>query len=130
MWRAAAPRGAVVGGRPEPPSVWGPKQWRRGHLLAIRYPDAPTQCDRAQAFMDLWTLIHNLPCSDCRGHATRYARRFPPDFTSSRGFQVWFWRFHNAVNRRLKKPLVSWEKYQQLFAADLAQVRLATAPVL
>jgi hypothetical protein len=130
MWRAPPPRSAYVGGRPEPPSVWGPKRWRKGHLLAIRYAAVPTECERAQAFMDFWTLIHNLPCSECRKHATQYARRYPPDFSSSRGYQLWFWRFHNAVNRRLKKKIVSWDEYLSLFQADLAEVRQATTPAL
>ena len=50
----------------------------------------------------------DLPCSICRGHAKEYIRDNPPEFIPD--IFVWSWNFHNAVNIRKKKPLVSYEE--------------------
>lgn len=50
----------------------------------------------------------SLPCKICEGHARKYLKENPPEFASD-AF-VWTWKFHNAVNLRKDKPLVSYEE--------------------
>jgi hypothetical protein len=98
-------------------SVWGPAGWRWLHLRAIRYPRrAPTRDDAARAFVEIWAFLSQLPCRRCREHAKAYFARNPPDLRDGPALEVWAWRFHNAVNARLGKPLVSYAEYERLYA--------------
>jgi hypothetical protein len=123
-------RGFRAGGAVEPPAVWGPREWRKNHVAAIRYPEIPTKDDERREFMALWERAQNLPCSDCRGHAAAYMRRFPPDLSGSRGYQIWAVRFHNAVNVRKGKPLFTWAQYLRLYARDIHEAQAALKPQL
>jgi hypothetical protein len=99
---------------------WGRRGWRWLHVRAIKYPKNPTQMDATKASSALVGFIHNLPCAECRNHAIRYFRRNPPDLHSSEALQIWAWRFHNAVNARLGKSLISYEMYQLIYSKELA----------
>jgi hypothetical protein len=66
-----------------------------------------------------WAFLHSLPCPECREHSLAYARTRPPDFSGSHAFQIWSWEFHNSVNARLGKPLMSAEEYNQHYAEEL-----------
>jgi FAD-linked sulfhydryl oxidase len=93
--------------------------WKWLHRLAIYYPRAPALADANQAFSRMWTFFTRLPCPKCRAHVAEYLERSPIDLANSRGLQVWCWKFHNAVNVRLKKPLFSFEAYLALYAEDI-----------
>jgi hypothetical protein len=102
----------------QPLNVWGPQGWYWLHTQAIKYPVSPSKADQAAMFARFWAFIQTLPCPECKYHATAYARAYPPDFSGSAGFQTWAWRFHNAVNLRLGKPLMSAEEYQATYEAE------------
>ena len=113
---------AYLGGEAgETKDVWGPKAWHWLHLQAINYPENPSKVDRTSMFMRFWSFIHTLPCSECRAHAVSYIQKFPPDFSSSRQFQVWAWRFHNTVNYRLGKPLMTASEYKKTYASEISK---------
>lgn len=100
---------------------WGPPGWRWLHTTAINYPRAPTRADAQATFRRVWDFVSNLPCEECRRHATHYVTSNPPNLASSDAFQEWAWRFHNAANARLGKPLVSFEEYRRLYARELCR---------
>jgi hypothetical protein len=106
--------------RPKPvdKSEWGPRGWSWLHTQAIDYAARPTKIQQAAMFARFWSFILHLPCEECLQHSTQYARQYPPDFSGSAGFQTWAWRFHNAVNYRLGKPLVSAEEYRRIYAEE------------
>jgi hypothetical protein len=109
---------------------WGPAGWQLLHRYAIDYSAHPTDAEAEIAIRWIWSFISNLPCAECRGHAQSYFLRHPPTAQNSETLQDWAWRFHNAVNRRLKKPEVSFDGYKKLYANDLtiaAQRRRAAA---
>lgn len=108
-------------GKPVPKSVWGPRGWYWLHVQAINYPASPKPADRTAAFARFWSFVQTLPCPECQQHALAYARQYPPDFSGSSGFQTWAWRFHNAVNYRLGKPLMSAEEYQLMYKTEMDQ---------
>ena len=98
---------------------WGPKKWDRLHKIAIGYPRRPSPADARVAYRSIWALVVNLPCAECREHAARYVTRNPPDLANTETLQIWAWRFHNAVNARLGKRLVSYWEYLRLYANEL-----------
>lgn len=107
--------------KPVPKSEWGPPGWRWLHLEAINYPAAPDEKLKMAMFLRFWAFIQSLPCAECHSHAMEYIRAYPPDFSGSKGFQKWVWRFHNAVNHRLGKPLMSSEKYQDTYKEEIEE---------
>ena len=99
---------------------WGPRGWYWLHTQAINYAADPSEQDRMGMRNRFWAFIQSLPCPECRLHATRYARLYPPNFSGGSAFQTWAWRFHNAVNHRLGKPLMDCEEYRKTYASELA----------
>lgn len=104
---------------PVPKGTWGPQGWNWAHNLAISYPANPSLADARVAHLRLMNFISNLPCAECRYHATCYVANNPPALASSLTFQSWFWRFHNAVNLRLGKPFYSYDRYLEDYADEI-----------
>lgn len=107
-----------------PKSWWGPRGWNWLHVLAINLPEDPTPAEARAAVERIRLFIRDLPCHECASHAGAYARRFPPDASSSGALQAWAWNFHNAVNSRLKKPTLSFPDYLDLYAEELGWARI------
>ena len=103
---------------PMPKAEWGPIGWAWLHTEAINYPAAPSHRDRVEAYRRFWSFIKTLPCFECRTHSIEYIRAHPPNFVGTESYQDWAWRFHNAVNYRLKKPLMSREEYYATYRPD------------
>jgi hypothetical protein len=114
-------RGGPRKPKPVPKSEWGPRGWHWLHTEAVDYPASPSKTDRLAAFARVWSFLRTLPCPECRVHATNYAREYPPDFSGSAGYQTWAWRFHNAANYRLGKPLMPAEEYRTAYAEEIAR---------
>jgi FAD-linked sulfhydryl oxidase len=102
-----------------PKGSWGPRGWNWLHILAINYPETATREDARVAFRRIWNFVTHLPCDDCRFHAVLFVRRRPPGLAGSVALQIWVWRFHNAVNARLDKRLVSYDEYLKRYADEL-----------
>ncbi len=103
-----------------PKQDWGPRGWNWLHQLAINYPRrAPTREEARLAFRRIWTFVTHLPCEECRRHATAYVVKYPPNLRSTVELQSWAWEFHNAVNRRLGKPEMSYDDYLRTYAEEI-----------
>jgi hypothetical protein len=97
-------------------SVWGPYLWRFFHAVGhqlTHIEDLKTRCDKTRA---LWThtksLIQAIPCPSCRGHALTeytYTKYIEPGDDNCDWYQKWAFNFHNKVNKRLRKPIMSWD---------------------
>lgn len=96
-------------------SIWGPRGWRWLHTLAINHPLHPSEKLKYDTHIRIWNFISNLPCDYCRRHALSYMLGNPPRLDCTHVFQQWVWRFHNAVNERLKKPQISFRDYQRAY---------------
>ena len=83
--------------------------WMTLHSVATCYPDSPTQSE--QALMATWLDLFRdtITCPYCRDHfgkmLSAYRASFPSMLRSRQDFAVFSFRAHNAVNRRLRKPL-------------------------
>jgi hypothetical protein len=96
-------------------AVYGPGTWLSIHLLAYNAND-----DRSKmSFIDFMELLRNgYPCAKCRKHMSDYILSHPIHsyWNENRGFFKWSWLFHNAVNRRLGKPLLDYESAIGLYS--------------
>src|SRR5262249_35003055 len=108
------------------PKYVGPGTWNVIHRLAFQAQDH----DNQMIFIKEMTAIcSGFPCPVCRGHCKEYIATHPmEDYLQATmningkeiliGMFVWAWRFHNAVNTRLKKPLMSWETAYNMYSGE------------
>lgn len=99
-------------------SMWGPILWTffhgMGSLLAkIETPDARNSFTQ-QMWVMTKELLETLPCPFCRSHALdEYKAKKSMDNASTpetrNSYQVFFFEFHNRVNTRLHKKVISYE---------------------
>jgi hypothetical protein len=79
------------------------------HSVATCYPETPTQSERELMYSWLDMFRDTITCPHCRDHFTTmlsaYRSSFPTMLNSRQDFTLFTFRAHNAVNRRLKKPL-------------------------
>lgn len=101
-------------------NTWGPPRWDWLHCDAISYPDTPTREQAAAARRRFGEFVATLPCGTCRRHVAGFARRSPPDLRSSAAYQRWTFSFHNTVNARIQKHVMSIEDYHLVYADELA----------
>lgn len=90
-------------------AIWGPLGWMTLHSTAFAYPEFPTQAEKN--LMNTWLDLFRdtITCVHCKGHFTEmlasYRRQFPNMLGSRQDFAMFTLRAHNAVNRRLRKPV-------------------------
>jgi hypothetical protein len=90
-------------------AVWGPLGWMTLHSISTSYPEAPTIAEKQLVSSWLDMFRDTITCPYCRDHFTELlanSRRVFPNFLNSRQeLSIFVFRVHNAVNRRLKKPV-------------------------
>lgn len=104
------------------PASFGPGIWYCIHRMA-RDANSEEAKQKFKEFIE--KIIVNLPCTTCIEHATAYYKARPIDpFWSIKengkdiGMFKWSWEFHNTVNARLKKSLISWDNAKRLFSEE------------
>ena len=59
---------------------------------------------------EFWKLLkYLLPCRYCRESYTVFRRQDPPTFP----YTKWVFNLHNKVNKKLDKPLYSWDQFHR-----------------
>lgn len=90
-------------------AIWGPLGWMTLHSVAFAYPETPTRAETELMRTWLDMFRDTITCPSCKGHFTellgRYRAQFPNMLTNRHEFIVFTFRAHNAVNRRLRKPV-------------------------
>lgn len=105
------------------PKYIGPGTWNVIHRNAFAARTNTQQSTFIQLTKD---ICYGFPCYVCKGHCTEYIKNHPMedylnvpvDINGERlmlGLFVWAWKFHNAVNARLNKPIMSWETSYNLY---------------
>jgi hypothetical protein len=101
------------------PSVWGQAFWFTLHNGASKYPisAAPLVKNRMKAY--ILGIPYMLPCSVCKEHAIRYIEEINDnldDMCSGREkLFSFFVDFHNDVNKRYNKPIVSVKEAYKIY---------------
>ena len=98
----------------------GPGTWNVIHTLAFH---ARTKEEQLSFIKTMKTICHEFPCKVCRGHCKKYIKEHPMEpFINAKltngekiGLFLWTWKFHNAVNTRLEKPIMNWEEAYHLY---------------
>jgi hypothetical protein len=90
-------------------AIWGPLGWMTLHSVATTYPETPSsgEQDLIRTWLDMFR--DTITCPSCRDHFTTmlsaYRQMFPNMLASRQNFAIFTFRAHNAVNRRINKPV-------------------------
>jgi hypothetical protein len=91
---------------PAAPNVWGPILWSLLHTIGARAGLSSPKIYIDELRELRWLVDHLesiIPCKECRDHVQEYRRANPLPVAAS-AYGLWFWTFHEEVNRRLGKP--------------------------
>ena len=92
-------------------AIWGPLGWMTLHSTAFAYSENPTQSEKDLMYAWLDMFRDTITCPSCKGHFTTmlasYRAQFPTMLASRHDFIMFTFRAHNAVNKRLHKPVYS-----------------------
>lgn len=106
------------------PKNVGPGTWNVIHRISY----AANTDDKQQKFIQLMKdICDGFPCEICRGHCQEYIKNNPMEKYIGKtitiekekkqlGMFIWGWRFHNAVNKRLKKSIMDWDTAYNLYS--------------
>jgi hypothetical protein len=92
-------------------SIWGPLGWMTLHSTACAYSENPTTAEKE--LMTTWIDLFrdSITCPSCKQHfatlLNNYRIHFPGMLNSRQDFVIFTFRAHNAVNRRIHKPIYS-----------------------
>lgn len=101
--------------------VWGRAGWMYLHAVAWNFPLHPTRADRANALGYVRALMRTVPCPEC---ARDFRALVLPDlqgnvdspvFASRATFARATHKWHNAVNAKLGKPQVPFDRVRAWF---------------
>ena len=106
------------------PEYVGPGVWNIIHRRAWLAQTVESQRSFIEFMKD---VCYHFPCVVCRGHCSEYIKNHPMEEylgvtvkmgteTRALGLFIWTWKFHNAVNIRLRKPLMSWDTAYSLYS--------------
>ena len=81
------------------------------HSTAFAYPEQPSQSERDLMYSWLDMFRDTITCPTCKDHFIKllasYRSQFPNMLASRHDFVIFTFRAHNAVNKRIHKPLYS-----------------------
>jgi len=101
------------------PRVWGPPFWFTLHNSAAYYPEKASQITIQRIKQRILSIPFELPCVDCRTHANNFINSRKDkldDICSGRDSLFAFYvDFHNKVNERHNKPIMSLENAKKLY---------------
>lgn len=86
--------------------VVGRATWLALHAMADHFPLNPTAEEKLAATNMIAAFALLYPCVKCRGHMQEYIKKNPLRCKTRIQIVMWLFDFHNAVNRRLGKPVL------------------------
>lgn len=97
---------------------WGPRLWKFLHACTFAFPENPTP-EQTRGFEQLLQALQIiLPCPECKLHFSAHLNECPPEATCGATLQKWLVDFHNKVNSRLNKPVVTLADAAQMYSAE------------
>lgn len=99
------------------PKVWGRYIWTSIHIVALGYPDNPSNIDKQNYknfYTNIWTV---LPCQTCADNYQRHLQELPIDEHLSDNMSLFKWTvdLHNIVNKELGQRQIPFEEAKERF---------------
>jgi hypothetical protein len=98
-------------------NIVGPGYWSALHKLAT---EANTEEGKKFFLYYLKFVRNHFPCMECKTHINEYINANPIEhyLKQEDGCFIWVWKFHNTVNRRLKKKELTLEEAIKIYKKD------------
>lgn len=110
------------------PKVWGPPFWFTLHVSAAHYPEEPSSLVKEKIKNRILAIPFELPCVDCRTHANNYiqsrAHELDSIVSSRQNLFKFYVDFHNKVNERHNKPIMSVNDAYKLYSNGVKVVNI------
>ncbi len=96
---------------------WGPACWYLFHGLATKSKEDEFEVIKYGLWSQIEGVCNNLPCPECKQHATELMRKTKKDLilSSKRNLELFLFDFHNLVNKRNGLKQMSIEEYDNLY---------------
>ena len=100
------------------PKIWGPSAWKFLHSVTLSYPQVPNDDDKYHYLQFFDHLRAVLPCQLCRDNYNKYWYEYPltQHIYSREALSKWFLAYHNKVNERLGKSVMTYDEFLSSFA--------------
>ncbi len=89
------------------PPLFGPVIWDTALIIALNFPEQPTDMEQRYWTDFLYGMVYLLPCPSCKLEAVRYVTEHPPLARTREEAVQYVVDFHNFVNKRLGKVIVT-----------------------
>jgi hypothetical protein len=110
------------------PEVFGPPMWFTLHNGAARYPDNPSPIIKERMKNFILGIPAMVPCKKCREDSTSYIERNKKDLdkivSDKSHLFKFFVDFHNDVNKKLNKPIMSLKDAKKLYSGEVEILKL------
>jgi hypothetical protein len=84
--------------------LWGTYTWILFHWMSYQIKNEYFAEERTNLLQFIIDICGNLPCPNCREHASQYLSRMPLSMVKTKDNLIhYLYHFHNAVNIRGKK---------------------------
>jgi hypothetical protein len=86
--------------------IWAVPTWVFFHTIAEKINEGFLKNNAANVLIFIKLVCNNLPCPDCREHASHYLSSVKPRHIDTKEkLKDLFFTFHNDINGRLRKPI-------------------------
>jgi hypothetical protein len=104
------------------PKVWGPKLWFILHTSAMHYPKNASDRVKEQMKNRIIALPLEIPCEVCKPHAQAFIQlnynNLDKITSGRRNLFEFYVDFHNKVNKRYNKPIISYEEAYKFWGGE------------
>lgn len=91
-------------------SHWGPLGWMTLHSASLLYSEVPDHSEQLIIHQFLELFSDTISCHHCKTHFINMKRKYelwnPGYLSSKKDFMLFVFRAHNAVNKRIDKPIL------------------------
>jgi hypothetical protein len=104
------------------PEIWGKYLWMMIHIVALGYPNEPTEDDKINYKIFYEHLSTILPCYSCAEHYKKHIEKNPLTndvMKDTKSLFNWTVDMHNVVNKFLKKTRVTYEQAYTYYTINL-----------
>jgi len=105
------------------PDIFGPPFWFTLHASSMSYSFNPTPIIKEKMRNFIIAIPVILPCKNCQEHATAYIEKHYNEIdtacSSRDSLFKFFVDFHNEVNKKKDKPVMSYEDAYKLYSGKV-----------
>lgn len=103
------------------PTKWGKFLWISLHLIALGYPDNPSEDEKKDYYTFYINLHKILPCVICSEHLVENLKKHPLHaciLKDRKSLFTWTVKLHNIVNEQLGKTQMPLDKAFTMYNSD------------